>query len=234
MTTTYGELKRQVFLKLQRSDGVARLAAEQAINEAQKNIARVKDFDELVVLDTTHAQTVTGQKFYHIETDLNLVRPKDIYTIRYIDGANSRKLEYVSPRGIDGSIPYTEIFTTGRPKWYTRRGKIIELFRIPDVAKPLYIMHSQWPATLSDDSDETPYQDLDDVIVTLAADIALSILEGGVASGWFARTQQLLGIVLREEETRPDIFYVAQPFSAKEKKVLGSYWLNPWVKEQPR
>ena len=144
MTTTYGELKRQVFLKLQNSDGVTRLAVEQAINEAQKNIARVKDFDELVVLDTTNAFTDINKKSYHIETDLLLVRPKDIYSIRYMDAENSRKLDYVHPREIDDQIPYTEIFGTGRPSWYTVRGLYIELFRIPNAVKPLYISHSQW------------------------------------------------------------------------------------------
>lgn len=234
MGTTYGELKRLVLQRLSpRSDGATLLAVEQAINEAQKDIARVKDFDELMVLDTTHAFTVISKKLYHITTDLALVRPKDIYTIRYMDGADSRKLTYVAPRDIDESIPYTEIFTTGRPKWYTRRGKYLELFRIPDAAKSLYIMHSQWPAVLTLDADETPYDNLDDVIVTLAADIALSIIEEGVAGSWFQRAQQLLGVVLKEDETRPDIFYVAQPFSAKERKVLGSYWLSPWQKHQP-
>ena len=232
--TTFGELKRLVLQRLApRSDGQTLLAVEQAINEAQKNIARVKDFDELIVLDVTHAFTVASQKLYHITTDLALVRPKDIYTIRYMDEVNSRKLEYVSPRKIDERIPYTETFTTGRPKWYTRRGMYLELFRIPDAAKPLYILHSQWPAVLSSDTSETPYLYLDDVIVTLAADIALSIIEEGVVGSWFERAKQLLGIVLKEDETRPDIFYVAQPFSARERRVLGSYWLNPFIKCQP-
>ena len=231
--TTFGELIRQVSLKLKRNDGLALLAIKDGINDAHKNIARVKDFDELVLLDTTNAKTAAGVKSYHITTDLALVRPKDIYTIRYMDGVNSRKLEYVSPREIDEKIPYTEIFTTGRPKWYTRRGMSIELFRIPDAIKSLYILHSQWPIVLSADSDTTPYLYLDDVIITLGADIASSTLEGGGVTSWFERAKQLLGIVLKEDETRPDIFYVAQPFSARERRVLGSYWLNPWQKGQP-
>ena len=231
--TTFGELIRQVSLKLKRNDGLAFLAIKDGINDAHKNIARVKDFDELVLLDTTNAKTAVGVKSYHITTDLGLVRPKDIYSIRYMDGVNSRKLEYVSPREIDEKIPYTEIFTTGRPKWYTRRGMSIELFRIPDAIKSLYILHSQWPMVLSADSDTTPYLYLDDVIITLGADIASSTLEEGGVTSWFERAKQLLGIVLKEDETRPDIFYVAQPFSARERRVLGSYWLNPWQKGQP-
>jgi len=236
--TTFGELKRLVLQRLApRSDGQTLLAVEQAINEAQKNIARVKDFDELMVLDTTHASTTADQKLYHIEDvgtyHFDLVRPKDIYTIRLMDEGNSRKLTYVSPREIDEKVPYTEIFSTGRPKWYTRRGKYIELFRIPDDTYSLYIMHSQWPTVLSSDTTEIPYDDLDDVIVTLASDIALSIVEEGVVGNWFERAKQLLGIVLREEETRPDIFYVAQPFSARGGVFAGEYWNNPFIKHQP-
>jgi len=232
--TTFAELKRQVMLKLRpRSDGITMLAVDQAINEAHKVIARVKDFDELIVLDTTHAFTAVGQKLYNIESDLNLVRPKDIYSIRYMDGANSRKLIYISPRELDERIPYTELFTTGRPRWYTRRGMNIELFCIPGEVKPLYIMHSQWPKTLTLDSDQTSYCQLDDVITTLAADIAISIAEGGGITNWLERAKMLLGSALTEEETRPDVAYVAKPFSPEGDMAVGKYWLNPWIKKQP-
>jgi len=233
MTTTFKELKRQTFGKLKESSGQAMLAVDQGINEAQKNIARVKDFDELMVQDTTHALTVASQKLYHIVDDLKLVRPKDIYSIRYMAEAESRKLIYVPPRRLDEEVPYTEIFSTGKPKWYTRRGRYIELFRIPDAEASLYILHSQWPAVLSADDDETPYEDLDDVITTLGADIARSIIEEGVVGNWYQRAKELLGIALMEEVTRPDTTYVAQPFQASEVKLLGNYWLNPWVKRQP-
>jgi len=233
MTTTFKELRRQTLGKLEHSDGKAMLAVDQGINEAQKNIARVQDFDELIVLDTTHALTVASQKLYHLVTDLKLVRPKDIYSIRYMAEAESRKLTYVPPRKLDEEIPYTEIFSTGKPKWYTRRGKYIELFRIPDAVAPLYVLHSQWPAVLSADDDETPYENLDDVITTLGADIARSIIEEGVVSNWYQRAKELLGISLMEDVTRPDTTYVAQPFRARPVKLLGDYWLNPWVKKQP-
>lgn len=234
MGTQFKELKRQVLMKFgDRTDGKTLLAVEQAINEAHKNISRVKDFDELMVLDTTHALTVIGKKLYHITTDLLLVRPKDIYSIRYMDGANSRKLTSVPSRELDQIIPYTEMVGTGRPKWYTRRGMYVELFRIPDAAKPLYVAHSQWPSVLTGETDETPYLQLDDVIVTLASDIALSIIEEGMIGNWFQRTQQLLGLALQEDATRPDNFYVARPFQAKQVAPLGQYWLSPWQKHQP-
>jgi hypothetical protein len=232
MSTTFGELIRQVMLRLQKVDGITRIAVEQAINDAQRVVACVRDFDELKVLDTANAKTVAGQKIYHIENDLKLVRPKDIYTIRLMDGANSRKLDYVPFRELDARVPYTEIATTGRPRWYTVRGRYIELFCIPDKSYDLYIQHSQWPRKLVNESDETDYLNIDHVIVALAADMAMSVLEGS-SGDWAARAQQLLGISLTEEETRPDQMLVARPFQATPTYPVGSYWLNPWVKRQP-
>jgi len=232
--TTYAELIRQVMMKLQpRSDGVTRLAVEQAINDAHKVIACIKDFDELKTLDTTHALTVANQKLYHIETDLALVRPKDIYSIRLMDEANSRKLIFVPLSELDSKVPYTELTGTGRSLYYTIRGRYVELYRIPDAVYHLYVQHSQWPTVLVDDTDQTDYIYIDHVIVTLAADMALASLEGG-SGDWFARAKQLLGITLEEDETRPDQFYVAQPFEPTKRAPLGQWWLNPWVRRDPQ
>lgn len=233
MGTTFAEFKRRVMLNLHpRNDGIAHLAAAQAINDAHSVIACVKDFDELMTLDTTHAVTVADQKLYDIEDDLVLVRPKDIYSIRLMDAADSRKLEFVSFRELDSKVPYTEITGTGRPKYYTLRGKNVELYPIPDDAYTLYIQHSQWPATLEEETDETPYTRIDHVIVALATDMATASIEGG-GGDWLSRATQLLGQSINEEERRPDQVYVAQPFCPTRHPSIGQYWLNPWVKTQP-
>lgn len=231
--TTYEEFTKRVMLHLQpRVDGTALMAAKEAINDAHYVIACVKDFDELLVLDTTHAATVDGTKLYHIEDDLDLVRPKDIYSIRLMDEDNSRKLIYVPFRELDLRVPYTEQTGEGRPKWYTVRGRYIELYRIPDDAYSLYIQHSQWPTVLSDDTDTTDYEHIDYVIIALATEMALASLEGG-GSNWTERAKQLLGMALNEDVTRPDRKLVAQPFRAEAVGAPGEYWNNPWVKNQP-
>jgi len=234
MSTQFKELKRKVLLRMKdKTDGRTLLAVEEAINEAHKAIASVRDFDELVTLDTSHAVTVASQKLYHIETNLALVRPKDIYSIRYMDDANSRKLTYVPPQELDSRIPYTEQLAIGRPTWYTRRGMYLEFIRIPDAAKPLYIQHSQWPATLSGDTDETPYVNKDHVIVALSVDIAYTILDGG-SGNWIQRALQLLGVAASEDRARPDVRPVARSFDASASRgPTGEYWKNPFIKENP-
>lgn len=227
--TSFGELKRRTLLGMSRTDGETLLAVEEAINTAHKVIASVKDYDCLMVLDTTNAVTVASQKLYHLETDLLLVRPKDIYSIRLMDDEESRKLTYVPFRELDERIPYTEQSGEGKPKWYTRRGEYIELYLIPDAAYDLYVMHSQWPAVLVDDTDLTPYPNIDHVIVSLAINIANEIQIGQITE-WETIASRLLGLSSGEHATRPDEMLVAQPFTTKA-PMPGEYWNNPWIKK---
>lgn len=232
MSTTFAEFKRQVFLRMPTVDGKTILAAEQAINDAHKVIAMVKDFDDLMVLDTANAATVANQSSYHLTGNLGLTRPKDIYTIRYMANESSRKLDFVPISELDKVLPYTLTSGTRKPTHYTRRGNSIELYPVPDAAANLYIQHSQWPATLANETDETPYQNIDPVIVDLATDITMAILSG-TSGEWFTRAKQLLGITLNDDETRPDIWWVAKPFQPSPAGAAGEYWNDPFVKRQP-
>jgi hypothetical protein len=231
MGTTFSELKRQVLLRIRDMDGVTDLAISDGINQAHKAIARVYDYDELIVLDTANAVTMANQSSYHLISNLALSNPKDIYSIRLMDGSKSRKLTYVPPRELDSIVPYKELSGTGRSCWYTQRGMYIELFRIPDSNYALHITHSKWPATLSNDSDETPYLNLDDIIVTLGTEIAISIISrSGVVNDWTGRAKELLGLAVLENRTRPDVTFVACPFNPKASRLTGEYWLDPFQK----
>lgn len=231
--TTYKEFYQKVLFRLDRSDGRALLAAKDAVNDAHKIIARVKDFDDLLVLDTTNALTVADTGSYHLTSDWGLTRPKDIYTLRYMDEANSRKLTYVSPGRLDEVVPYVEIYGTQKPYYYTRRGMEIELIPIPGEAQSVYVYYSQWPLPLSDDGDETSYAnaEIDDVIINLAAkmaDAALKDLDGD----WESLANSLLTGAYLESEHRPDRRLVAKPFQAVS-PVMGEWWKQPFTTRDP-
>lgn len=232
--TAFSELKRRVLLRLSKSDGRAVLAAEEGINEAMRNIARVRDFDELITLNTTTAFTVQGTKSYDPTTNWGLTRFKDIISIRLMNTDQSRKLIWVPLRELDEIIPYAEQVSEGLSTWYTQRGGSYELIRIPDAAYHLYITHSQWPLTLTTDAQTCSYLNLDDVIVALGAEIALAIHSGSAAQDWVMRAKSLLGMGLTEHTTKPDQIHVARPFRADDGRITDDYWYNPFIKSDPR
>lgn len=237
--TTYKTLYGNVLFRLNtKEDGRALFAAKQAVNDAHKYIARVMDFEELKTLDTSGAATVASTKTYHLIDDWGLTRPKDLYTLRYMDTGSSRKLEYISPRELDEKIPYVESIGETKPKWYTRRGNNIDLIPIPSEAKSVYVYYSQWPLVLSSDSDTTSYENIDDVIVSLAADIAFTMLrkeekkEYGekVFENWPQRAREYLGLATREHNYTPDKTYIAQPFGTARTGFSGEPWKDPFIR----
>lgn len=232
MSTTYKQLYQKVFLRLKRVDGRALLAAKEAVNDAQRAIARVRDFEELKTWDLGSASTVDGQKRYHLESDLLMTRPKDVYSIKLMDGTNSRKLIWIDPRILDRDNPYPEGTSEQRSTHYTQRGSYIELIPIPDDAYTLDIFYSQWPLVLSADTDAMSFSDDSvDVIVALASEMAMGILDGKTNTDWAKRAKELLGGSVMEEATRPDQDLVAQPFNpAGGAPYAGEYWKDPFIR----
>lgn len=233
MAVTYKQLYQKVLLRLKTLDGRALLAAKESVNSAQKTIARVSDFDELKAWNLTSAVTVAHQKNYLIgATGWALTRCKDILSIKLMDTSNSRKLTYLSPIEMDNRVPYPEDLSEQRCSWYTQRGLTIELFPIPDAIYVLYVYHTQWPLELSADADAMTYpDDMEDVIVAIASDMANAILDGVSSIDWASRAKTLLGSSVSEELNRPDRVFVARPFDSGTEVYSGEYWKQPFVKE---
>ena len=230
MGTSFAALRKRVLLGFPRIDGEAIVAVDQAINDALQAIATVRDFDELIITDTTHAATVDGQKSYDWVTDWGLTRPKKIYTIRLMDEEMSRKLIWVPPSEVDALLPYAQRLSEGYSTHYTSAGEgNFELIRIPDAAYPLYIRYSQWPATLTAETEETPYANLDKETVFLAKDIANAYLSGD----YFDFTQRAVTYLsggIDEDKRQPDRLRCAQPFTTTESRQPGTPWLDPFVR----
>jgi hypothetical protein len=232
VAVTYKQLYQKVLLRLKTLDGRALLASKEAINNAQRVIARTADFDELKTWDLTNAVTVAHQKNYIIPSGWALVRLKDILSIKLMDTSNSRKLTYKSPTELDALIPYPEDLGEQRCSWYTQRGNTVELFPIPDAVYTLYIYHTQWPLDLSADTDNMSFSDdLDDVVVSIASDMANAILDGVSGVDWASRAKALLGGAVQEDLNRPDRVFQAKPFDAGTTTYTGEYWKQPFVRE---
>ena len=224
------EIKRRIFTGFPKTDGEAIIAVELAINDAIRSIASVRDFNELIVTDEENAFTATNQLSYDASLDWNLTRLKKIYSIKLMDGSNSRKLIFKPSNELNEALPYPEQISTGYATHYTPIGSsMYQLTPIPDGVYPLYIKYSQWPAALSADTDLVPFDNLDTQIVFLAKDIANAYL-GGTYFDFAKRAGQYLAQGVREENREPDHKRVAQPFSTSPKGNHGEYWNDPFCK----
>ena len=202
------------------------------LNWGQQRMARFYSFHELNTYTET-AATVASTSRYPLVTgtnNLGLTRPKDISSIRLIDGANSRILTRKSPRWFDKKVPLITNFADARPHIYIRWGNDVEMFRRPDAAYDLYIRYPQWATDLTISSTSTDFENKDQILISVA------ILEGYLhfeeyedAKIWLQRTVGLLVDAVRAEgdvdwEPEADAMSLTQAgFTA------GEPWLDPYA-----
>lgn len=200
------------------------------LNWAQKRIARHYSFQELDILLTT-AATVADIKRYPIESgtnNLGLVRPKDIQTIRLIDGENSRKLARWSTRKFDTKIPRPENYSTGRPSVYIRHGNFLELFRIPDAVYSMSVRYPQWPLDLSAAGQYTDFKDKDQLLVTAGTlETYLALEEYADAKVWYDRFEGQLTDAVRAEGNM-DWEPQAEPMNLESSYTSGEPYYDPF------
>ena len=206
--------------------------AQTFLNWGQKRIARFHSFYELDTLLTT-AVTVANVKLYPMVTgtnNLGMLRPKDIHSIRLIDGtnANSRRLKRWSYKKMDMKIPDPTTYTTGRPIVYVRYGMSLEFFRIPDTAYSLSIRYPQWPTDFSTASQVSDYTDKDHILVTAGImETYLALEEYTDAAVWYQRLMGLLIDAKRTEDDNVDWDPDGEPFRSDEQVQVGQPWSDP-------
>jgi hypothetical protein len=228
--TTLAELRRKVLMGVKDLTGEDILMAEESVNQACQSIAKVRDFEELTVLNNTTAFTADGTRRYTLTTALGLTRPKDIYSpIVAHDDYNSFPITYVTPQEMDREQPYPEGTAEGIPIVYTRRGDTLEFFPIPDAIYPLYVQYSQWPLTLSADTDQCSYTQIDAEIVALARDIFLN-LRAGLPIDSIAKAKAYVLQAVKDDISNPGALPVARGFRSSNSTLRGEYWNDPFVK----
>jgi hypothetical protein len=229
MATTLAELRRKVLMGFKNIGGEEIMMAEEAINQACHVIAEVENFDDLLVYDTTNAKTVDGTARYHWVTDWGLTRPKDILSIVLHDDYNSRKLDHSPAQWLDKTMPYPEGVAEGKSEAYTKQGDYITLTRIPDAAYDLYVRYYQWPAVLTEDSDECSFTNIDSTIIALARDLFISY-RGGLPLDAVVKAKAYLKPAKDNNRSAPDDLPIAKGFHSQGPIYVGEYWNNPFVK----
>jgi len=203
------------------------------LNFGQIRIARRYSFNEL---DKTHtgAVTVADLKTYPLssgDNNLGLTRPKDIASIRLIDGANSRTLTRTIQRTFDQEIPDPTQFTTDRPSIYIRYGNNLELFRIPNDAYTLHIRYPQWPTAFSTSSQTSDFDEKDDlVLVAGVLETMLALQETKLAAYWEGKFETSLLECIRaigDIDWEPK----GEPFGVGTMTTSGSPWTDPFADE---
>ena len=134
------------------------------LNEGQRIIAeRVPALRPLMV-DNTSLETdqqlsynlvdlTVGDETAVTMADTTVSVINRIFSIGYVDGANSRRLRYTHIDEWDKVIdPSSSDFGEGIPFRYTRRANTIELRPIADVTKTLRVIGDRWPVDFTTNS----------------------------------------------------------------------------------
>jgi len=221
-TLTGAQMEAEIKANLgNRSDLDSRLYT--FLNFAQEQIARAPVWRELEVLET--GTTTADQPYISLTT-----RFRDIYSIRLLDGSNSRKLEYVPLRLWDRRIPRPESYTTGRPSFYTFFSDKVRLWKVPDSAYSYEIRYIKYPTAFTAASSSTSdLEGKDDIIIALATSWAFRTLgEQDDADRWGRIGGFALKQAIEAEEGVTD-FTVKATYDS----TIGEYWKDPWVRSMP-
>jgi len=195
------------------------------LNIAQDRITAAHDFRELRKLSTT--TTTADDKYIGLPS-----APRQIYSLRLIDGTLSRKLTLVPARDWDRVIPYPEALSTGRPTKYTIWQSTIELYRIPDDTYTLELRWLASPTAFSSDSDVvSDFNEKDGVIIAYATSWAFASLgDKERAAYWYTIGKQMLGEAILRDQPYEDMD-IAPGFEQFKGAVYSSdYWANPFIK----
>ncbi len=208
-TLTLDELRAEVTSNLGERDDVTDARLNRALELAQTRIVRRHDWEELMLTETktlTYSGTIATDRFLAF-SDLTQSEPKELFSIRFLDGSRSRKLIKVTPRTIDKYIPNPEGDSTGIPSVYIIWADKFEWWRVPDQAYTAEFRMSTWPTTFIGASDGVT-SDLnrkDELIITLTTSYLYHQL------GEYERAKNAYGIfigllneAINEDQVAPD------------------------------
>lgn len=220
---TLTELKTEIKLNLaNRSDRDSSLGTY--INWGQLEIAKAHTFRELRKL--TELATVADSKYITLTAN-----PKNIMSLRLIDGTLSRKLRYIPTRKWDKFVPRPESLTTARPDFYTvwsQDGTVkFELYRIPDAVYTVEMRWEAYPTAMTTDSQTSDYENLDECIVSFATSKAFRSLGNDTKAGeWLGKGRSLLATAIRDDKT----LYSDSDVGPLSMTSLGDYWIDPFIR----
>ena len=192
---------------------------------AQGYIADLHTYEEMRKTDDT-LETAASDNSLAWPT-----RMKDLYSLRLVDGANSRKLTYVPARHFDDIVPRSATYSEGRPDWYVDYGSTFELFRIPDDEYSMTARFSQYPIDFATDASESALLRKDALICGIATVFGFnSLREIEDAAYWGSQiVPPLYEASLTSDHSAEDWTPIARGFGRPQVTVAGNWWKSPFV-----
>jgi len=201
---------------------------EDATNDAIKAVSLWYPYDFDSVVFTT--LTTQSQQTYLVPA--NLV---DIENIRH-QGTSAtdqgEKLQYFHPNHFDDVIPNPQRHSEGKPHFYTRHGKNIELWRIPDGAYTLLIRAIIAPGDLTNG---TSVPRIDEwwhrAIVVMAVHYLLKgvMQEEERAFVYKEEADEWRALMRSREQREPDAEVKMRRFR-QDDTARSDYWRDPFVR----
>jgi hypothetical protein len=164
MATQYSEFIRNILLRLERDDGKARLAVEQAVNEAVLVIALLFDVAELVT--TANATALVSSTNFTLPTDplvFDVLKVRNTVTNKDMGFIPLDLIDIVTPANL-------------APRYWSRAGNKIQ-FRGEAAANQAFeLTVKAFPTALSNSSDPCLYEGHDSEVIALATTLAAAVL----------------------------------------------------------
>lgn len=201
------------------------------LNEAQRIIAeRVPALRPLMV-DNTSLSTdqqlsynlvdlTVGDETAVTMADTTVSTINRIFSIGYVDGANSRWLRYTHIDEWDKVVdPSSSDFGEGPPFRYTRRANAIELRPIADATKPLRVIGDRWPVDFTSNSTEvSELERADDGLIMFAKAKAFRAIGDGAS---IAKAKELEKHFSNANPGRNEEFGWLEEYARRENELHG-------------
>jgi hypothetical protein len=202
------------------------------LNFAQVRLCRQhrdgwEELEKVSQKDMDYSGVPADDKYQTLPTNI-----RKMYSIRILDGYSSKKLKWVYPRRWDQTIPMPDNNAPGRPSHYTKYKERIELWKVPDQAYTMELRHSNWPTTLSADTQTSDFDNKDDILILLATVIAWTSLgkEDRAMAFWKVYAHSV-NLAIGEDIVRPDGLMLPGP--AADVGASGEYWTDPFQSAMP-
>lgn len=198
------------------------------LNIAQTRMARVHKFQELEAITTdatSFTSTPADDKFFALPTNT-----RKIYTVRLIDGSNSRQIKIYIPTEFDKKIPYPEKYSTGRPSIAARWAHKLEFWKVPDAAYTLEVRRSSWPTAFTAVSDVvSDFDEKDDALIMLTVSWGYMRLRNMKDANFYWKVYSgMLNDIVGEEVENPDITLQGDTMGGG--TLMEEPWRDPFVR----